>query len=486
LRFLRFFPRAKKRPNHAALPRFSTLKVLRIRMKRSKRIKSYCKALTLFAALTAFAAPVLNAQNFVDMKPTPQQVAWQDLQFGAILHFSTNTFLDREWGDGTASPSVFNPASFDPDQWMRAIKDSGATYVVLVAKHHDGFCLWPTAQTDYSVKASPWKGGKGDVVGDVARSARKFGLKFGVYLSPWDRHDPRYNDPVAYDKYYLAELEELATHYGDLVEFWLDGAGSAGHVYNFSKIIETLRTYQPNTIVFADTSLFEYGDARWVGTESGSVDYENWNVIDRHGYLRWRPIEADTPLRDLHWFWHPHDEASLKSLTTLTTTYEQTVGRGAQLMLGVAPDSRGLIPDSDVARLKELGAAIHRLQAGNIASHHLPAAPEVDAALDGNADTFWSAPLGSHHATLEVDFAQPENIDRVISMEWLNDGQHVEKYAIEVWTGSQWKAVASGQAIGHEKIDRFPAVRASRIRLNIISSTAEAHIREFQVFTDAP
>ena len=441
-----------------------------------------CSAL----ALAMLGTVALPAQNFVDMKPSPPQVAWQDLEFGVILHFSTNTFLDREWGDGTASPAVFNPTQFNPDQWMAAIKASGATYVVLVAKHHDGFCLWPTAQTDYSVKASPWENGKGDVVGDVARSARKYGLKFGVYLSPWDRHDPRYQDPVAYDKYYLAELEELATHYGDLVEFWLDGAGSGGHVYNFSKIIETLRTYQPNTIVFADTGLFEYGDARWVGTESGRVDYENWNVIDRHGYLRWRPVEADTPLRELHWFWHPHDEASLKSLDKLMTIYEETVGRGAQLMLGVAPDNRGLLPDSDVARLHEFGDAIHRLQSGNLAMAHQPVSTEVAAAVDGDADTFWSAPLGSHHADLEIDFAKPISINRSTAMEWLNDGQHVEKYAVQVWTGHAWKTVASGQAIGHEKIDRFPAVTASRIRLNILSSTAEAHIREFQVFHDGP
>jgi alpha-L-fucosidase len=449
---------------------------------KNRRRIALCSAL----ALSMFGAVALPAQNFVDMKPSPPQVAWQDLEFGVILHFSTNTFLDREWGDGTASPAVFNPTQFNPDQWMAAIKASGATYVVLVAKHHDGFCLWPTAQTDYSVKASPWENGKGDVVGDVARSARKYGLKFGVYLSPWDRHDPRYQDPVAYDKYYLAELEELATHYGDLVEFWLDGAGSGGHVYNFSKIIETLRTYQPNTIVFADTGLFEYGDARWVGTESGRVDYENWNVIDRHGYLRWRPVEADTPLRELHWFWHPHDEASLKSLDKLMTIYEETVGRGAQLMLGVAPDNRGLLPDSDVARLHEFGDAIHRLQSGNLAMAHQPVSTEVAAAVDGDADTFWSAPPGSHHASLEIDFAKPISINRATTMEWLNEGQHVEKYAVQVWTGKAWKTVASGQAIGHEKIDRFPAVTASRIRLNILSSTAEAHIREFQVFHDGP
>jgi alpha-L-fucosidase len=367
---------------------------------------------------------------------------------------------------------------------MQAIQASGAKYVVLVAKHHDGFCLWPTEQTAYSIKASPWKNGKGDLVGEVARSAHKYGLQFGVYLSPWDRHDPRYNNAAAYDKYYLSELEELAQNYGNLVEFWLDGAGSAGHVYNFSKIIETLRTYQPNAIVFADTGLFEYGDARWAGTESGRVDYENWNVIDRHGYLRWRPVEADTPLRALHWFWHPHDEASLKSLAELTTTYEQSVGRGAQLMLGLAPDSRGLLPDPDVARLKEFGAAIQRLQTGNLALQHLPTTPEAAAALDGSPDTFWSAPPGSHHAVLEVDFAKPVSMDRVRSMEWLNDGQRVEKYAVEIWANNAWKVVASGQAIGHEKIDRFAPVTASRIRLNILSSSQEAHIREFQVYSD--
>jgi len=438
----------------------------------------------LAATCVVVLATSAHAQNFSEIKPSPQQTAWQDLEFGVILHFSTNTFLDREWGDGTADPKVFNPTSFDPDQWMQAIQASGAKYVVLVAKHHDGFCLWPTAQTDYSIKASPWKEGKGDIVGEVARAARKYGLKFGVYLSPWDRHDPRYKDPAAYDKYYLSELEELASNYGDLVEFWLDGAGSAVHVYDFKKIIETLRTYQPNTLVFADTGLFEYGDARWVGTESGRVPYENWNVIDRHGYLRWRPIEADTPLRNLHWFWHPNDEASLKSLDELLETYDQTVGRGAQLMLGVAPDNRGLLPDSDAARLKEFGEAIKARSSHNLALEHTTTTPELTAALDGNSDTFWSAPQGSHHATLEVNFARPITFNRALTMEWLNDGQHIQKYAIEIWDSqtSKWKPVAQAQAIGHKKIDTFPAVTASRVRLNIQSSTTEAQIREFQLY----
>ena len=203
-----------------------------------------------------------NAQNFTDLKPSPQTAEWQDLEFGVLIHFGPNTFLGKEWGDGTASPSVFNPTQFDPEQWMRAIKSAGARYVVMVAKHHDGFCLWPTKQTDYSVKSSPWKEGKGDVVGEVAAAARKYGLKLGIYLSPWDRHEPRYSDSLQYDSYYLAEMDELIQNYGELVEWWLDGAGSAGHVYNFPRYIEELRTYQPNTLVFADMALFDYGDIR--------------------------------------------------------------------------------------------------------------------------------------------------------------------------------------------------------------------------------
>jgi alpha-L-fucosidase len=440
-------------------------------------------AASLLTAATMMAVPS-RAQTGGEIRPAPYQVAWQDLEFGAIIHFSTNTFLNQEWGDGTASPQVFNPTQFDPDQWMRAIRDAGAKYVVLVAKHHDGFCLWPTNQTDYSVRSSPWENGKGDVVGDVARAARKYGLKFGVYLSPWDRHEPKYKDSAAYDDYYNAELEELVTRYGDLVEFWLDGAGSAGHVYNFRRMIETLRTYQPNTVIFADMALFEYGDARWVGNEDGVVPYENWNVIDRHGYLRWRPAEADTPLRKQHWFWHPNDESSLKSLDELLQIYDDTVGRGAQLMLGVAPGNRGLLPDADVRRLEELGAALRQRAANNLALKHRATDAETEAALDGNPDTFWSAPEGSNHATLEVDFDRPITFDHALTMEWLNDGQHVEKYAIETMDSKtgKWTRVAGGQALGHEKIDRFPAVTAARVRLNILSSTAPARIREFQLY----
>jgi alpha-L-fucosidase len=433
----------------------------------------------VFASCAA-AVAICGGQSFTDIKPSPQQVEWQDLEFGVIVHFGMNTFMDREWGDGTASPATFDPTEFDPEQWMRAVQASGAKYVVLVAKHHDGFCLWPTAQTDYSVKSSPWENGKGNVVRRVAEAARKCGLKFGIYLSPWDRHDPRYKDSTEYDKYYIAEMDELIQNYGPLVEWWLDGAGSTGHIYNFPRYVEELRTYQPNTLIFADMALFEYGDIRWVGNEEGRIPYENWNVIDRHGYLRWRPVEADTPLRNGHWFWHTDTEATLKTIPELIETYENTVGRGGQLMLGIAPDRRGLLPEVDAKRLEEFGEAIRRRYSENlVAKEHIHGA--FDAALDGDPSTFWTAPTGSHHAVIEVTFPRPVTFDHALTMEWLNGGQHVEAYRIETWDGKQWKAILEGGAIGHKKIDSFAPVTAARIRLNILSSTAEAHIREFQV-----
>jgi len=443
---------------------------------------SRLRVITAAVWLLTSGASLASAQSATDIKPSPQQIEWQDLEFGVLIHFGTNTYLDREWGDGTASPQVFNPMQLDPEQWVRAAKASGAKYVVLVAKHHDGFCLWPTAQTDYSVKSSPWENGKGDVVKRVSDAAHKFGLKFGVYLSPWDRHEPRYKDSADYDNYYAAELDELTSNYGNLVEFWLDGAGSEGHVYNFPRIIETLRVKQPNTLVFADAALFEYGDIRWAGNEDGTIPYENWNVLDRHGYLRWRPVEADTPLHAGHWFWHPNDEASLKSVDELVTTYERTIGRGGQLMLGLAPDRRGLLPDADVKRLQEFGAALRERYSHNLIAKERIPNHATDAAFDGNLDTFWSALVGSQHAVLETDFRRPVTFDHAVTMEWLNDGQHVEHFQIEMWDGASWKPIVEGHAIGHKRIDSFSLVTTSRVRLNILSSSSEAHIREFQVF----
>jgi alpha-L-fucosidase len=427
------------------------------------------------------------AQNSVDMKPTAQQTDWQDLEMGAIVHFGTNTFLDREWGDGTASPQVFNPSHVDTDQWMKAAAGAGIRYVVLVAKHHDGFALWPTGQTDYSVKASSWLGGKGDLVRMASDSAQRAGLRFGVYESPWDRHDPRYKDPAAYDKFYLAELEELVQNYGPLEEFWLDGAGSAGRTYDFDTITTRLHTYQPDTLVFADLELYRNADIRWVGTESGHVNYENFNVVERAGYLRWRPVEADTPLHREQWFWHPNADSTLKTVAELMEEYEATVGRGAQLMLGLAPDRSGQIPAADVARLAEFGARIRAVYGPdqNLAVHARspePVPSEQAGAVDGDPATWWQIIPDGSTPTLTVTFARPVTIDRTLTMERLNEGQRIEGYAVDAWVDDAWKEVAHARAIGHKKIDSFAPVITTRVRLRILAVGGAAGIREFQVF----
>jgi alpha-L-fucosidase len=448
------------------------------------------KRFTLFALpfVGVIVAATVAAQSFTDIKPSPQQAAWQDLEIGVLIHFGPNSFMAREWGDGTADPKVFNPIQFDPAQWVAAAKSAGANYLVFVAKHHDGFCLWPTGQTDYSVKSSPWRDGHGDAVREVSNAVRKAGMKFGVYLSPWDRHEPSYKDSKKYDDHYVSQLIELASNYGPLEEFWLDGAGSEGHVYDFDRYVSQLRVYQPNALVFADAALLKYGDIRWVGNESGVASEENWNVLDLHGYLRWRPAEADTPLRKDHWFWHPNDEKSLKSVAELLDTYEKTVGRGAQLMLGLAPDDRGLLPDSDVQRLAEFGAAVRSIYGSdkNLARHASQAtgsmATGYAAMLDGDSDTFWSAPNDSRSATIELTFAAPITFDRALTMEWLADGQQIEKYAIEAFIKGKWTTLYDGTPIGHKKIDKFARTTADRVRLVIISAAAAPRIREFQLF----
>jgi len=412
-----------------------------------------------FVLLGVLPATLLPAQSFFDVKPSPQQVAWQDLEIGVLIHFGPNTFMDREWGDGAADPRVFNPTQLDAAQWVAAAKSAGARYVVLVAKHHDGFCLWPSEETAYSVKASPWRAGHGDLVREVADAAHRQGLRFGIYLSPWDRHEPRYKNNAGYDDYYRRQLTELVTRYGELTEFWLDGAGSEGHVYDFDSYVRTLRTYQPNTLIFADVGFLKYADIRWVGNESGFAPEDNWNVVDRLGYLRWRPAEADTPLRTDHWFWHPNDDKSLKPLSRLLETYHKTVGRGAQLVLGLAPDKRGLLPESDVARLKEFGDEIRRIYGE-----------------DGDGQGDWSS-----SAPLEITASEPMTFDRVVMMERLSGGQRVQRYAVEALDGHVWKGISAGTTIGHKKIDTFARTTATRVRLRIMEASGPPQIRRFRL-----
>ena len=420
---------------------------------------------------------MLCAQQFADVRPSPQQLNWQDLEIGVLVHFGPNTWMDREWGDGTADPAVFNPKQFDPDQWVRAAKAAGANYMVMVAKHHDGFCLFPSSETKYGVASSPWRNGKGDAVKEVEQACRKNGLRFGVYLSPWDRHEPKYKDTPAYDTHYAHQVQELASRYGDLTEFWLDGAGSEGHVYDFMRYIRTLRTYQPNSSIFADVGLLPYADIRWVGNESGVANEENWNVVDAYQVLRWRPAEADTPLRDEHWFWHPNAETRLKSVEKLMEIYHQTVGRGAQLVLGIAPDNRGLLPDVDVKRLEEFGAEIKRIYGKGL----LCTVGSNYACADGHLSSQTPDPT----LNLDLVLRAPVTFDRAVTKEDLSNGQFVRKYEIQAQVDGQWKVLVAGTTIGHKKIDIFPTVTASRLRFVVRASLGPVLIRKFDVFNGA-
>lgn len=458
--------------------------------------RSLLKSVPLLPSL----ASALAGQSFVDTKPKPQQLAWQDLEIGVLIHFGPNTFQDREWGDGTADASVFDPKQLDAEQWVRAAKAGGARYLVMVAKHHDGFCLWPSRFTDYSVKSSPWRGGKGDLVKEVEQACRKHGLKFGVYLSPWDRHEPAYKDNAKYDAYYDNQMRELCTRYGELVEIWLDGAGSEGHVYDFDRYVKTIRTYQPNANIFADTGFLQYGDVRWVGNEDGYASEENWNVIDRLGYLRYRPVEADTPLRARHWFWHPNDEKSLKSFDELTETYHKTVGRGAQLVLGLAPDNRGLMPEADAARLNEFGAwlsdiyakpllgastTLRSVQPGFLAMGS-PPINDNSVLLDVDASSQFAPPASERSLDVIAQFEKPLRFDRVLLREWLGDGQTVAAYSVEIATEpanpTVWREVARGTTIGSKRIHLFPAASAVALRLRIRNAIGPIRLRGLQVY----
>jgi alpha-L-fucosidase len=402
------------------------------------------------------------------VRPSEKQLAWADLEFGMFCHFGPNTFLDQEWGEGTESPAVVNPDACDPRQWAAAARDAGMKYLVFTAKHHDGFCNWPTDTTDHCIRSSPWRSGRGDMIEMVAHACADEGLKFGLYCSPWDRHEPCYEDAPAYDRLYIRQWTELLTRYGDLVCVWLDGAGSAGHVYDWQALMDTIHQLQPAASVF---SIGE-PDYRWVGNEDGLAPDPCYNVIAadddfchehfttayRAGFPHWCPAECDARLR-ANWFWHPDDLPSLKSLDRLVDIYRCSVGRGANLLLNVGPDNHGLLPATDVTRLEELGAELHRL---------------------------FGTPVGQAHGPadrLEVRLDHPTAVNCTICSEHIAAGERIRKYRIRALLGGRWEALAIGTAIGHKKIDTFPTVITDAMEVVADRSDGVPIFRNLQVFS---
>ncbi len=400
-------------------------------------------------------------------RPTDRQLRWQDYELGMFCHFGPNTFRDQEWGEGDDPPEVFAPTDLDARQWAAAARAAGMRYLVFTTKHHDGFCLWPTGTTDYSVAASPWRDGRGDVVAEVADACREEGLALGFYCSPWDRHEPCYDDAPAYDRHFARQWTELLTRYGDVAVVWLDGAGSKGHVYNWELIIGTIREHAPEACIFA----LGEPDFRWVGNEDGLAPYPCWNTVEapaqsnsgdllferyRESFPHWLPAECDARIR-ANWFWHPGDWGTLKSCERLVDIYECSVGRGANLLLNVGPDDRGLLPEPDVDRLLEMRAEIDRRYGRPLGAAEGPA------------------------ADLTITLDRPAPVNAMVAMEDLTAGEAVRGWRLLARIAGRWQGVAVGSALGHKHIARFATVVADAVRLEVTRADGDALLRRLEI-----
>lgn len=449
----------------------------------------------LAAAVTAAVAP---PEPFGPV-PTPQQLAWQRMEYGMFCHFGINTFHNEEWTDGTKDPATFLPTDFNGRQWAETAKAAGMRYLVVTAKHHDGFAVYPTDQGDYNVKASPWREGKGDVLREVADACHALDLMLGVYLSPWDRHDPLYNDPPAYDARFKAMLTELLTRYAPVGEVWFDGAGSEGHVYDWEGYYSLIRETTPDALIAICGP-----DIRWVGNEDGLAPDTLWNVHEvtlpipgAAGSLgkRWWPSECDVPIRKGQWFFHTDGEGNLRSLAELLEIYYRSVGLGASLLLNVSPDRRGQLPGADTERLLQLGDVISETFRNNLAARGHASASHIRGndkaygaanAVDADPETYWTANDDVRQCWFQILFAESRAFDRVVIQEYLPLGQRVAAHDIQVYGPGGWKTVASGTTIGHKRIHRLPETSASRIRIRITDAQAVPAIQSIGLYKASP
>ena len=472
-------------------------------------------------------AIVRKAANVV---PSARQFAWQKLEFIAFIHFGMNTFMDQEWGKGTEDPRVFNPTDLDARQWVRVIKNAGMKLVIVTAKHHDGFCLWPSRYTDHSVKSSPWRGGMGDVVGDVAKACREIGLKFGVYLSPWDRHEKTYGDSPAYNEHFLNQLRELLTDYGEVSEVWFDGANGEGangkkQVYDWQAYYRLIRELQPKAVI-----AIMGPDVRWVGTESGYGRETEWSVVpdvtknlgsiaaasqqeqidaafvprDLMGEdlgsreklasasaLAWYPAETDVSIRP-GWFYHESQDNLVKSPSKLIDIYYGSVGRNSVLLLNIPPDKRGRITDYDIKSLvgmkQILDQTFHVNLAADarvIATSELPAHAAA-AAVDRNTNTYWTTAAGVETAMLELDLMKEKTFDRAMLIENVAVGQRIESFRLEAFQDGAWKEFSRGTTIGYKRLLRFSVVTSQKVRLVIETSRTNPTLASFCLFKSPP
>ncbi|NOY80475.1 MAG: alpha-L-fucosidase [Kiritimatiellaeota bacterium] len=431
----------------------------------------------------------------MNIVPTPRQITWQELEFIAFAHFGINTFTDREWGKGTEAPSIFNPTEFDADQWARVLEDAGIRLLILTAKHHDGFCLWPSRYTEHCVKNSPWRNGRGDVVREVSDACRRHGIKFGVYLSPWDRNNPNYGNSPVYNQYFVNQLRELLGNYGEISEVWFDGACGEGpngkrQVYDWAAYYRVVRKLQPKAVIAICGP-----DVRWVGNESGVARETEWSVQPAnrtfHGKdkdLVWWPAECDVSIRP-GWFYHAAQDDNVKSLKQLLDIYYKSVGRNSVLLLNIPPDRRGLFHENDVGRLRELRNVLDRtfrtdLAAGVRASANSAAnAHPADAAVDGRNATWWEPAGDDLPATLDLDLGEPRTFNCILLQEYIPKGQRVEAFSVLVATADGWRELAAGTTIGHKRLMPVkPDVTAAKVRIEIRKSRGAPLLRRIGLF----
>lgn len=480
-------------------------------MKRIYLIASILTIISCTSKETPPPAPLLPL-------PTESQLAWHEMEMNAFVHFTTNTFTGKEWGYGDESPTIFNPTEYNADQWIRTFKETGFKGVILTCKHHDGFCLWPSKYTEHSVKNSLWKNGTGDVVRDVMRACKKYELKFGVYLSPWDRNHAGYGTPE-YLEYYRNQLTELFTTYGPVFEMWFDGAnGGDGYYggarekrsiqgstyYQWPTTLQLVRDMEPEVIFFSDAG----PGVRWVGNERGIAGETNWNSITpdtlfagkagiekllntgSENGTHWIPAEVDVSIRK-GWFYHAEEDSLVKTPKQLFDIYLTSVGRGSTLLLNVPPDRRGLIHENDVAALEGFRALLDSTFKTDFALNKKVTASSYRGKskqyapsnlTDYNKNTYWTTDDEILTGNFEIDLGQSQTINYVVLQEDIRLGQRVKSFSVEALTNNQWKQIASGTSIGHKRILKLDPIETDKVRVSITDSKAYPVISNVAVY----
>ncbi|MGB5437088.1 MAG: alpha-L-fucosidase [Maribacter sp.] len=449
--------------------------------------------------------------------PSDRQLAWHELEYYAFVHFNMNTFTNMEWGTGGEKPEQFNPTNLDTRQWAKVAKDAGMKGIILTAKHHDGFCLWPTKTTEHSVKNSPWKEGKGDVLKDLSEACKEYGLKFGVYLSPWDRNHTDYGRPE-YVSVFHEQLRELLTNYGEVFEVWFDGAnGGSGYYgganetrkinnqiyYEWDTAVDIVRELQPNAVIFSDGG----PDIRWVGNEEGWANETNWSIMRRNeiypGWPRyvelrsghedgthWLPAEVDVSIRP-GWYYHPGEDHQVKSLPRLLDIYYHSVGRNASLLLNLPVDNRGLVHESDVAQLMALRKQLDldfgtelaqglKVSATNERPDHL--AYKATNVNDGNPATYWATSDTVTRASLVFEFEAPTEVNRILLQEYIPLGQRIKNFIISAEIDGKWYEIDGQSTIGYKRILRFETVKADKIKVQIMDAKGPIALSNIEMY----